>query len=128
MNLCAFPLLCFAILLSSFSSLIEYLIETDQYDEPPNYSDCKLPNCFCMSTNPPKNMKPNEIPQLVFLTFDDAITVSNYDYYVSILKNRVNPNGQPISMTFYVTHEYNDYVKTHDLFYMGNEIACHSVT
>jgi len=81
-----------------------------------------------MSTNPPKNMKPNEIPQLVFLTFDDAITVSNYDYYVSILKNRVNPNGQPISMTFYVTHEYNDYVKTHDLFYMGNEIACHSVT
>jgi hypothetical protein len=67
-------------------------------------------------------------PQLVFLTFDDAITSSNYNNYTYILGNRVNPNNCSISMTFYVTHKSNDYSYTHDLYYKGNEIAVKSVS
>lgn len=77
-----------------------------------------------MSTSSPVSAP----PQLVFLTFDDAITSFNYNNYTHILGNRVNPNKCPISMTFYVTHKSNDYTYTHDLYFKGNEIAVKSVS
>ncbi|EFX61415.1 hypothetical protein DAPPUDRAFT_273584, partial [Daphnia pulex] len=51
--------------------------------------------------------------QLVFLAFDGAITTTNYNNYTFLLNNRVNSNGCPIGMTFFVYHEYNDYTLTH---------------
>ena len=34
---------------------------------------CKLPDCFCSGTKPPKGLEPQNIPQFVMLTFDDSI-------------------------------------------------------
>jgi hypothetical protein len=67
-------------------------------------------------------------PQLVFLTFDGAITSTNYYNFTYILGSRVNPNKCPITMTFFTTHKSNDYTYTHDLYYRGNEMAAKSVT
>ena len=68
------------------------------------------------------------IAQLVFLAFDGAITTTNIANYSAILKNRLNPNGCPISMTFFAFHQFNDYNLTHGLYYKGQEIATHSIS
>ena len=88
---------------------------------------CKAPDCRCFSTSPPGGLKPEAIPQLVFLTFDEAVTAINMVNYTSILTNRKNPNDCPIAMTFFVTHKSNDYTLTHDLFFAGNEIGSASI-
>lgn len=68
------------------------------------------------------------LAQLVFLVFDGAITTSNYDNYTYLLNNRINPNGCPIGMTFFVFHEYNDYTLTNSLYHKRCEIATHSMS
>lgn len=81
-----------------------------------------------MSTNPPNGLDPQSIPQLVFLTFDDAISNWMYPTYERILQNRTNPNGCPITMTFYVTHDNTNYRLVNEFYNKGNEIASHTVT
>ncbi|KAK4877639.1 hypothetical protein RN001_010145 [Aquatica leii] len=89
---------------------------------------CKLPNCLCLSTNPPAGLKPADIPQFVLLTFDDAINVRNIPYYKEAFYNRKNPNNCSIGTTYFVTHEYTDYSLVHELASKGHEIALHSIT
>ena len=52
---------------------------------------------------------------MVFLTFDDAITPTNMPFYEEVFSNRVNPNGEKISVTFFITHEYTNYSMVHNL-------------
>lgn len=66
--------------------------------------------------------------QFVFLSFDGAITTSNVDNYTALFTNRYNPNGCPVSFTFFTFHEYNDYTLTHRLYFKGQEIATLSLT
>jgi len=89
---------------------------------------CKLPNCLCMGTTPPLGLNANEIPQLVFLTFDDAVADWMLPMYERILARR-NPNGCPISMTFYVTHDGGtNYQQVNRYYNQGHEMASHTVT
>lgn len=62
------------------------------------------------------------------LTFDDAVTALNYEYIEQAINGRVNPDGCPAAATFYVSHEYTDYSKVHNLWADGHEIALHSIT
>jgi peptidoglycan/xylan/chitin deacetylase (PgdA/CDA1 family) len=91
---------------------------------------CKAPRCRCTSTNVPGYLSPAETPQFVVLTFDDAVTVSNIEYYRDATKQytRSNPDGCPSAMTFFVSHEYTDYSLVHELHANGHEIALHSIT
>lgn len=95
---------------------------------PSNASHCVLPDCRCFSTNTPGNNNRTNTPQIVFLTFDDAINSINYPFYEEHLFGRKNPNNADISATFFITHEYNDYNRTHDLYRRGHDIALHSIT
>jgi len=81
-----------------------------------------------MSTSAPGNLTPANTPQLVFLAFDGAITTTNINNYTYLLNNRINPNGCPIGMTFFVFHEYNDYTLTNSLYNKRQEIATHSMS
>lgn len=70
-----------------------------------------------------------EVPQIVLLTFDDAINDLNKGLYHDIFeKGRVNPNGCPITATFYVSHEWTDYGQVQNLYADGHEMASHSVS
>ncbi|XP_046391271.1 chitin deacetylase 7-like [Ischnura elegans] len=94
-----------------------------------NESKCKPPACRCSGTDIPGNLAAKDVPQMVLLTFDDAITRLLYNtYYKNILFNRTNPNNCNISTTFFTTHEYNDYGATNWLYQQGHEIALHSIT
>ncbi|EFX88071.1 hypothetical protein DAPPUDRAFT_191866 [Daphnia pulex] len=89
---------------------------------------CILPDCLCMNTTPPMGLNLEEIPQMVFMTFDDAVSNWMYPTYEKIFGNRTNPNGCDISMTFFVTHLGTNYQLVNEFFNRGHEIASHSVS
>ncbi|CAL4062707.1 unnamed protein product, partial [Meganyctiphanes norvegica] len=84
--------------------------------------------CTCASADTPLDDDIEYIPQLVVLSFDEAVQEDNYNFYRELQTTYSNPNGFPISMTFFVTHKYNDYSLTYQLWRWGNEIAAHSVS
>lgn len=102
-------------------------------DENVNYvscdprSNCLLPNCSCFGTIP-LNGDGQRLPQFVMVTFDDAVTTLNIKTYREIADKRNNSNGCPLTMTFFATHEYNDYEFVNELYKKGHEIAVHSIT
>ena len=62
----------------------------------PSY--CRLPDCYCGGTDIPGGYKPEEIPQFVLLTFDDAVNSLNEKFFQELFKDRLNPNGCPIKV------------------------------
>ncbi|XP_046804011.1 mucin-5AC isoform X6 [Lucilia cuprina] len=91
---------------------------------------CLLPDCYCGGRDIPGDLKLEETPQIVLITFDDAVSTLNIDYYDEIFNNetRKNPNGCPIRGTFYVSHEWTDYGMVQDLYADGHEMASHTVS
>merc|ERR1712179_511863 len=91
-------------------------------------ASCYPPDCMCASTRNPLDDDEVYIPQFVILSFDDAVKVDNYDFYDNLIDSYINPNGCPITMTYFITHMYNDYSLTNELHRRGSEIAAHSVS
>ena len=90
---------------------------------------CLLPDCYCGGKEVPGGFAPEQIPQIVLLTFDDSVNDLNKGLYESLFeRGRVNPNGCPISATFYVSHEWTDYGQVQNLYADGHEMASHSVS
>ncbi|EDQ87726.1 uncharacterized protein MONBRDRAFT_9540 [Monosiga brevicollis MX1] len=97
--------------------------------DPCNTETCQLPDCFCNNRFAvPRELPVSDIPQLVTITFDDAITVNNYNYYQSLFGSRVNPNGCPAAATFYISHEYTNYRLVQALYREGHEIGLHTIS
>lgn len=70
-----------------------------------------------------------ETPQIVLLTFDDAINDLNIPIYEDLFeKGRKNPNGCPITATFYVSHEWTDYSQVQNMYAVGHEMASHTIS
>lgn len=106
-------------------------------DEDPNSAEpcdpvqCQLPKCFCSPTGQaiPGNLSAAQTPQMVMITFDDAVTINNIDVYQELFSpDRLNPNGCTIKGTFFVSHRYTNYSAVQELSRDGHEIAAHSVT
>lgn len=95
-------------------------------------SQCKLPECFCSKdgTLIPGRLEANQVPQMIVLTFDDAINFENWDFFTTKLftPNRKNPNGCPIKATFYVSHQFTNYQMVQKMWNDGHEISVHSIT
>ncbi|XP_045491562.1 uncharacterized protein LOC123691260 isoform X6 [Colias croceus] len=90
---------------------------------------CLLPDCFCGGKDVPGEMPIESIPQIVLLTFDDSVNDLNKVLYADLFdKGRVNPNGCPISATFYVSHEWTDYSQVQNLYSAGHEMASHTIS
>ncbi|XP_028141191.2 uncharacterized protein LOC114335194 isoform X4 [Diabrotica virgifera virgifera] len=90
---------------------------------------CLLPDCSCGGKDIPGNISVEEVPQIVLMTFDDAVNDLNKPYYIDIFESgRKNPNGCPISATFYVSHEWTDYSQVQNLYADGHEMASHTVS
>lgn len=81
------------------------------------------------ATRIPGDLRPEETPQMVILTFDDAVNNENWEIYQKVFAvNRTNGNGCPISATFFLSHEYTNYRDVQKLWNDGHEIAVHSIT
>ncbi|CAG9863099.1 unnamed protein product, partial [Phyllotreta striolata] len=93
-------------------------------------SKCSIAkNCRCSNGASPFTGKLTDWPQLVSLTFDDAITKDLYDTYLDpLLFNYKNPDKKPIGATFFVPHEYTNYQIVNNLYNYGFEIGVNSIT
>jgi hypothetical protein len=69
-----------------------------------------------------------ETPQLVFLSFDEAVNIDNYPLYQDLFYNRKNPNNQSVTITVYASHDYTNYTMIHELWRRGHEIGLHSIS
>jgi hypothetical protein len=115
-------------------------IDSDPNRAPPcDRTICKLPDCFCSEdgTQVPGNLcnvgpsgsECENVPQMITITFDDAINNNNIDLYREIFnRKRKNPNGCDVKATFFVSHKYTNYSAVQEMHYMGHEIAAHSIT
>ncbi|XP_060521202.1 chitin deacetylase 1 [Cylas formicarius] len=92
---------------------------------------CQLPKCFCSVNGNvvPGGLAASAVPQIVLLTFEDAVDEDNFEFYSYLFsQNYTNPNGCPISATFFVSHPHNNYYYVQKLWNAGHEIAVHSIT
>ncbi|XP_043272512.1 uncharacterized protein Cda5 isoform X2 [Venturia canescens] len=90
---------------------------------------CLLPDCNCGGTDIPGGIPVEKTPQIVLLTFDDAVNDLNKQLYEDLFeRGRKNPNGCPISSTLYVSHEWTDYSQVQNLYADGHELASHTVS
>ncbi|XP_033226362.1 uncharacterized protein LOC117178918 [Belonocnema kinseyi] len=90
---------------------------------------CLIPDCACGGADIPDGIPAKETPQIVLITFDDAVNDLNKQLYIDLFeKGRKNPNGCPISATFYVSHEWTDYSQVQNLYADGHELASHTVS
>jgi len=93
-------------------------------------NNCLPPDCFCASLSGPSEIPVSETPQIVLLTFDDAVLPEFEPLYRRLFDSgrRRNPNGCPITATFYVTHDGTDYELVNRLYTVGHEMASHSIS
>ncbi|XP_061382748.1 chitin deacetylase 1 [Danaus plexippus] len=94
-------------------------------------SECQLPYCFCSKdgTLIPGGLDPEETPQMIMLTFDGAVNLNNFDLYKKVFNGKLrNPNGCPIRGTFFLSHEYSNYVMVQSLAHDGHEIATGTIS
>lgn len=91
---------------------------------------CLPPDCFCCRDDLSlPNITLSQIPQMVFFTFDDAVTSQAAGFYKQLFaSSRKNPNGCPISMTLFISHDNTQYRLVSEFHNLGMEIASHSVT
>jgi len=92
---------------------------------------CRLPDCFCSptSTKVPGGLEPTDVPQMIVISFDDAVNSNNFDIYKRLFNGqRKNPNSCDIRGTFFVSHKYTNYSMVEELHRLGNEMASHSIT
>lgn len=86
--------------------------------KPCNPIECRLPDCRCSGTDIPGNIPAKDTPQFVTITFDDAVTFLNNEYYQKAFPNRLNPDSCPVAATYYISHEYTDYSLVSKVFEM----------
>ena len=91
--------------------------------------NCKLPDCFCSGTKIPNGLSAKDIPQIVMLTFDDAVNEQVFKYEDAIVNGGIqNPNGCNITTTYFNSHEWTDYFMLHSLYHQRQEVADHTIT
>ncbi|XP_033746862.1 uncharacterized protein LOC117332082 [Pecten maximus] len=89
--------------------------------------NCLLPDCFCSRLEHP--MDRNDIPQMVYFGFDDALNTESIQHYDFLFRrNQTNPNGCPISASLYISHKNTNYDIAKMYYERGFELAVHSVS
>ncbi|XP_005107367.1 uncharacterized protein LOC101850596 [Aplysia californica] len=116
------PMLCVVLLAVGLPLTIAYGASGCQQEQ-----NCRLPDCFCPTFEHP--LGSNNVPQMVYFGFDDAVQAQVSGYYDELFtSDRRNQNGCPITMTLYVSHQYTNYDKVAEYYKRGMEIGVHSVT
>ncbi|KAK2180106.1 hypothetical protein NP493_459g01047 [Ridgeia piscesae] len=93
--------------------------------------NCHLPDCNCVSEEPPVVMDPVQVPQLVVFAFSGPLNNDSwyhlrriFDYRGKGSKKRLNPNDEPITMTLFVSDDGTDhYCRAGEFYRHGHEIG-----
>ncbi|TRY79148.1 hypothetical protein TCAL_05954 [Tigriopus californicus] len=103
------------------------IVQPQELAKPCDVTHCDLPDCRCSNTIPPLEEK--KIPQIVHLTFNEAVTSTSERFFEQLFTGEYkNPNGCNIRGTHYVSHEYSDYSLVHTYWSRGHEIGSISIS
>lgn len=83
--------------------------------------------CLCPSLTAPGNLAPQDIPQFIIVTHDDAITALANRGVRSVTDGHKNPNGCNVPATWFTTSSGTDCSLVKKLFNDNHEIALHTV-
>ena len=64
----------------------------------------RLPECYCSVSGKeiPRNLPPEQVPQMIMISFDDAVNTNIYEEIERFLGSGLkNPNGCDIKTTFF---------------------------
>eukprot|EP00887_Chlorella_sp_A99_P008201 scaffold12.g8201.t1 len=93
-------------------------------------SNCQAPSCHCASTNIPGGLKPENTPQFLVITHDDAINDISNSAIRGITGKLKNPNGCQAGFaaaTWFTIKNGTDCKLAKSLFNDGHEIAMHTL-
>ena len=92
--------------------------------------DCPFPDCYCLPKQIPGNMTRDNTPQMVLVTFSDAMIDKDTLEKLQLIfnKKRRNANKCPVAMTAFVSDNATDYCAVHRLYADGHEMASYSLT
>ncbi|XP_052804639.1 chitin deacetylase 7-like isoform X2 [Mya arenaria] len=80
-------------------------------------------NCRCYNDpKPPGDLTNSEIPQIVMLSFEGTINTDSSGYYNQLLGAN-NPNGCPITATFFIQVDGSDYKLAKNMYDKGCELG-----
>lgn len=65
-------------------------------------------------------MAPSHTPKMIMFTMDDNVNEKNFVTYSELFDGHHNPNGCPVKATFFVSGDFNDYMRTKALFDKGS--------
>lgn len=112
-----------------FSCFLPFLLKLNAFKKCVSIYKLSLNLNYFLSFVTKAELPVESIPQIVLLTFDDSVNDLNKGLYADLFeRGRVNPNGCPISATFYVSHEWTDYSQVQNLYSDGHEMASHTVS
>lgn len=61
-----------------------------------------------VATDPPGDLAREDVPQFIFVTFDDAVNPDIYEMIGRISQHQ-HADGSPVGFTFFVSNNYTDY-------------------
>ena len=86
------------------------------------------PGATAACPKPPGGLSPKQVPQLIAITWDDAINGQSYNIVQSILGGLKQRNGCPVPSTFFVTAQDTVPAAVQALYLSGHEMATHTMT
>jgi len=86
-------------------------------------NSCKPPSCTCASQSPPGGISPNEAPQFVLISYDDAVNDSTFGIIKNMYKGLAHSNGCPVVATHFVQNQYTNYHFVQQLYAQGDEVS-----
>lgn len=89
---------------------------------------CLAPDCVCAATAPPGGLAPEDTPQFIVITHDDAITADTNKGIRAIIDQHTNRNGCNVPATFYVLTLGTQCELTKLFWEQNSEISIHSST
>jgi hypothetical protein len=81
-----------------------------------------IPPCYCATTRTPGGLSPSQIPQFMTLAFDDDVNDIIGSVIGNLTEGYFNPNGCPLSATFFVSVQYTDFWSIQRLHNLGHEM------
>ena len=90
-------------------------------------TNCAAPGCMCASNSAPGGLKPEDIPQFILITHDDAVNAFSNKAVTNVINRFTNPNGCNVPATWFTLQAGSDCNIVKSLWERNSEIALHTV-
>ncbi|KAL4431616.1 hypothetical protein ABPG77_001458 [Micractinium sp. CCAP 211/92] len=96
-------------------------VATDTYTCSP--ATCKTPSCLCASNSPPGGLTPQQIPQFILISHDNALDMRPYEHMLKVLGQKKQRNGCTVPVTWFAMRYHSDCAAGRQALARGDEVA-----